>query len=194
MAEDLHYPAELTDVFTLSDQTRIRVRPLHRFEDGPIRELFDHLSLRTRYLRFFSPLRVLPDSMVSRLASVDYRRNLALVAERESGDCREVVGLGSFGAVDDEQVEVALVIRDDWQQRRIGTELAIRILAAAEARGFHRFIANVTSDNRPIRKLLKNLGDVVSATASAGISELVFVRRHSIEIPGGIAQVRRHDH
>ncbi len=172
-----HYPIGLDDVLTLSDTTRIRVRALHRFEDAPIRELFEHLSPRTRYMRFLSPLRTLPDSIVALLTSVDHCRSLALVAESVGVDRQEVVALGSFGAVDDQHVEVALVVRDDWQRRHIGTALAVRIMDAAEARGFHRFIATFLSDNGPIRRLLKNVGDVVAATASGGMSELIFVRR-----------------
>ena len=171
------YPTELNDVFTLSDRTPIRVRALHRFEDGPVQELFDHLSLRTRYLRFLSPLSSLPDSLMRLLTGVDYRRSVALLALHDISDRQEVVALGSFGAVDDERVEVALVVRDDWQRRRIGTELALRVLDAAERRGFHSFVANFSSDNRPVRKLLARIGEVVSATVSGGVSELVFVQR-----------------
>jgi RimJ/RimL family protein N-acetyltransferase len=89
------------------------------------------------------------------------------------------VGLASFGAIDDGNVEVALVIRADWQRQHIGTELAGRLLQTAEARGFHRFIANVRSENVAIRRLLKNLGDVVSTKMSGGISELAYVRRRT---------------
>jgi acetyltransferase len=176
--QDEEYPAELNDSFTLPDNTRVRVRALHRFEDAPIRQLFEHLSPRSRYLRFLSGFEVLPDSIVATLTGVDHRRHVELVAERDTADGVEVIGLGSFGAIDDRHVEVALVIRDDWQRQRIGTELAIRVLDAAEARGFHRFVAHILAENRPIRRLLNNVGDVTSATASGSTVELVFIRHH----------------
>jgi len=47
----------------------------------------------------------------------------------------------------------------------------------AEDRGFHRFVVLVHADNFAIRKLLKQIGDVVSATISGGVAELAFVRR-----------------
>jgi GNAT superfamily N-acetyltransferase len=121
----------------------------------------------------------LPDYVVRMLACVDYRRQLALVAEHDNENGREIVGLASFGATDDGNVEVALVVRDDWQRQRLGTELAARLLQAAEARGFHRFIANVHSDNVAIRKLLRTQGDVVSTKRSGSLSELAFVRRRT---------------
>jgi len=168
---------DIEDEILLPDQTRIRVRPLRRDEERPIRELFEHLSLRSRYFRFLSPLSALPDALVRSLASVDNRRHIELVAEHTCGERREVVALAGFGANEDGIAEVGLVVRDDWQRRRIGTALATRVLAAAEARGFRRFIAHVATGNVAIQKLLKRVGHVVAATTSSGVSELVFVRR-----------------
>jgi RimJ/RimL family protein N-acetyltransferase len=172
----VHYPTELDDDLTLSNK-RIHIRALRRCEEEPIRNLYARLSPRSRYLRFFSPMPVLPDSLVRLLACVDYRRTLALLAEYDGGNGPEVVGLGSFGAVDDNDVEVALVVRDDFQRLRIGTELARRVMQAAEDRGFHRFIVHIHSDNVATRKLLKNVGEIVSATMHGAMSEVAFVRR-----------------
>ena len=75
------YPTELHAHVTLTDQRRIRIRVLHSREERPIRELHARLSPRTRYWRFLSPIPTLPDALVRRLACVDYRRRLAVVAE-----------------------------------------------------------------------------------------------------------------
>ena len=171
------YPSELDDDLTLPNQTRLHIRALHRGEESSIRELDAHLSVRTRYLRFLSPLPALPDSVTRLLACVDYRRRLALVAEHHNGSGRDVIGLGSFGAIDDNSAEVALVVSDEWQRLRVGTELARRVLRAAEARGFHRFIVHVLAENVAIRKLLANVGVVVSSKVSGGTFELAFVSR-----------------
>ena len=177
MFDQIEYPSELNDAFTLPNERRLRVRALRPNEDGPIRELDAHLSPRSRYFRYLSPMPVTPETVVRLLVSVDHRRRLTLVAENDSGTRGEVIGLASFCAVDDRNVEVALAVRDDWQRQRVGTELARRVIDAAEARGFDRFIAHVTAENVAIRRLLKNIGDIVSAKADGAVSELVFVRR-----------------
>jgi RimJ/RimL family protein N-acetyltransferase len=171
------YPTQLAEDILLPDHQTLHIRALHRDEERPIRELYEHLSPATRYRRFFSPMPALPDSVMRLLVTVDYRRKLALVAETDGDRGREVVGLGSFGAVDDRVAEVALVVRDEWQRRRIGTALAQRVLRAAEDRGFRRFLVHILSENTPARKILGKIGEVVLAKASGGISELVFVRR-----------------
>ncbi len=173
----LAYPNELSADVVLPNQRRLHIRALHRSEDGPIRELYAHLSPRSRYMRFFSPMPTLPDSVLRLLVQVDYYRSLSLVAESHDTDGAAIIGLGSFGAVDDRNVEVALAVRDDWQQQRVGTELARRVMDAAESRGFHRFIATFRSENVAIRRLLTGLGDIVRARTSGGISELAFVSR-----------------
>jgi len=172
------YPIELEEELTLSNDRRLHIRPLRRCEDDAIRTFYARLSPRTRYLRFFSPMPTLPDSVLRLLTCVDHRRTLALVAEDATVD-GGVVGLASFGAIDGDRVEVALVVRDDWQQQGVGMELAGRVLQAAEVRGFHRFLVHVSSDNVAIRRLLRHVGDVVSAHVSGGVSEIEFVRRHS---------------
>lgn len=165
--------------FTLSNGRRVRIRPLRACEADTIRELYAHLSPRTRYRRFFSPMPTLPDSLLRLLLDVDQRRRMALVVHQAEGP-GEVVGLGSFGAVDDDSAEVGLVVRDDWQRQGVGTELATRVLQAAEDRGFHRFVAHISTDNEPMRRILRQIAVVVSAKLSGCVSELVFTRRLTI--------------
>jgi RimJ/RimL family protein N-acetyltransferase len=171
------YPGDGDDYVTLSNRQRVRIRALRRGEDAPIRELWPHLSPRTRYLRFLSVMTTLPDSLVRRLVVMDDCRTLALVAEHEADGTADVIGLANVGAVDDVSVEVGLVVRDDWQRQHVGTELATRMILAAERRGFRRFIGHVLEENVAMRKLLKNIGDVVSTKVSGSVFEVAFVRR-----------------
>ena len=161
----------------LSGNRRLRVRPLRQCEDGPVRELYRRLSPRTRYLRFFSPMPELPDSVLRLLTCLDGRRGIALLGELQTPVGQEIVALGSFGATDDGLAEVALVVSDEWQRQGIGTLIADRVLRAAEARGFHRFIAHALWDNQGIRRLLRRVGDIVSTRTRQGVTEISFVPR-----------------
>jgi len=169
--------ADPAEEVLLPGNRRLRVRPLRRCEDGPVRELYRRLSARSRYQRFFSPMPELPASVLRLLTCLDGRRGVALLGEVQTPDGDEIVALGSFGAIDDGRAEVGLVVSDDWQQRGIGTLIADRVLRAAEARGFHRFVAHALWDNQGIRRLLRRVGDIVSTRARQGVIEISFVPR-----------------
>jgi len=157
-------------------------RLLRPGEEEVIRQIYARLSPRTRYLRFFSMMPALPDGLVARLADVDGCRRVALVVEEDVCGRVEPVALASFGAIDEATVELGLVVTDEWQNRRIGTTLAARLLDAAEACGFHRFVATIHTHNTPIRRLLHRVGVVVSSRFEAGTSEFTFVRRSSAAV------------
>jgi len=172
---------------TRADNRRLHIRPLRRCEDDASRAFYARLSPRTRYLRFFSPMPFLPDAVLRLLTSVDYRRNVSLVAEDGAGT-GEIVALASFGATDDDCGEVALVVRDDWQRQRVETALADRVLRAAEDLGFCRLVVHVTSDNLAIRKLLTRVGDVETAAVAA---QLAVVYRYLPDDAGSEALFER---
>jgi len=168
------YPAELESHLTLDGGWRVRIRALHTCEAEPIRALHRGLSARSRYLRFLSPMPALPDSVVRALACVDHRRSVAIVAERPDG---AAIGLASFSAVDEVSAEVAVVVQDAWQGRGVGDALVAALLGAAEARGFHRFVASIAADNAPMRRLLARHGSVLTSVMRSGVSEIAFEPR-----------------
>ena len=162
---------------TLRNGARVRVRPLRSGEEWPIRDLHAHLSARSRYLRFLSPMPALPDALVSLLAEVDGLRRFAIVAERD-GDICQTIAIASFAAVDDTTGELGLAVRDSWQRQGLGTGLAAQLLEAADARGFRRFSATIDWQNAAIRRIIDRLGVIVESTlGSGGIWQLAFVRR-----------------
>jgi RimJ/RimL family protein N-acetyltransferase len=80
-AEASGYPRELERAVSLRDGTVVRLRPI-RPEDAPrLVEMYDRLSRHSAYQRFFTVMRRLPPDWAQMLATVDYRRRLAIVAE-----------------------------------------------------------------------------------------------------------------
>ncbi len=172
-----HYPCELEEQISLRSGELLRIRPLRRGDEPPIRQLYGNLTPETRYLRFFSPMPLLPDSVVRLITCVDYRRKLALLAELDTADGVQVVALGSFAAIGQNTAEVAMVVADQWQRKGIGTVLASKMLLAAEARGFDRYVAHVLHGNAVIRRLLNDVALIVSTRTHHAASEMCFVRR-----------------
>jgi RimJ/RimL family protein N-acetyltransferase len=169
----------------------LRIRFLHESDEAAIQILCDSLSPRTQYLRFLSHFPTTPEPVVRMLTRIDGRRALGLVAMAGTDDdSSEIVGLGNLYAVDGCRMEVGLVVRDDWQRQRVGTELAHRMLQVAHARGFDRFVAYRARENVAIRALLQRHGTIVSATAHGSMTEITFVGRQVPDQSGTSSQPR----
>jgi len=172
------YPRELERDITLKDGTTLRLRPI-RPEDAPrLIDFYDRLSRHSAYQRFFSIMKRLPPDWGRMLATVDYRRRLALVAERGPAGAPELVGVGRYEPTEDpDTAEVAFVVQDGLQGLGLGTILLHQLLEAAEARGIHHFCAYVLADNTRMLDLLTRFTDIRARCLEAGVVTLRFERR-----------------
>lgn len=178
MAEPASYPKELVRDVLLKDGTRVHVRPI-RPDDAPrLQELYDRLSRHTAYQRFFTVMKRLPPDWARILATVDYRRRLAVVAERPGEHGPELAGVGRYEPTDEPGgAEVAFVVEDGWQNKGLGTLLFNAVLDAGTARGITLFRAYVLADNRRMLDLIARFGDIKQRKSEQGVTELVFTAR-----------------
>jgi len=133
----------------------IEIRPLEPTDATRLLDFGCHLSLETRYRRFFSPIRSLPGPVLTRLVTVDHRNREALAAT--VGD--QVVGVVRYdrSTTEPEAAEVAVVIADDWHRHGLGRRLLLELTALAVARGIRVFTATTLLENRPVAALLHQL-------------------------------------
>ena len=177
-AEAAPYPTELEHDATLKDGTRVRLRPI-RPDDAPrLGVLYERLSRHTAYQRFFTVMKRLPPDWARILATVDYRRRLALVVEFETVAGRELIAVGRYEPTDEpDTVEVAFVVQDGWQNKGLGTILFQEVLRAATARGARRFRAYVLADNRRMLDLIARFTDVEQRKTEQGVTEILCAAR-----------------
>jgi RimJ/RimL family protein N-acetyltransferase len=164
-------------VVRLRNGAPVRVRPI-RPADGPrLLALCDRLSPHTVYERFFSSRRLLP-AEVHAFADVDYRQRMALVAEVDTGQESELIGVARYGPSDEETIaDIGLVVADGWQGLGLGSIRLDEILRAGEQQGICRFSADVLTENRRALRLLARYTSITQRTTSDGVTRLVFHRR-----------------
>jgi RimJ/RimL family protein N-acetyltransferase len=172
------YPDELERTISLPDGAALRLRPI-RPEDAPrLIEYYGRLTAHTAYQRFFTVMKRLPPDWARFLAVVDYRRRLALVAERGPREAPELIGVARYEPTETEEMaEVAFVVRDDWQGRGLGRLLVQLLLDAGAARGIRRFRAYVLAENARMLTLLRHLTDVQESRTESGVVQLIFTAR-----------------
>ena len=163
------YPAELESEAVLRDGTRVAIRPI-RPDDAELEmRFFDHLSERSRYQRFMQNLPHLTPKMLARFTQLDYDRELALVALRES----EFIAVGRYGPnPDGETAEFALVVADAWQGKGLGRLLLEKLREQARKAGYRALYGTIMAANHDMLNLALRLGFELQSRDGADVTVL----------------------
>ena len=167
------YPNQYEADVIAKDGEKIFVRPI-RTEDAPIFiELFESLSPRSIYLRFFSPIKSLRHSMIVRFTQIDYDRETALVAIRKTDSKEEMLGVARVIVErNGKEAEFAVLVRDNLQGKGIGAELLGRCLEIAKSRGLEKVWGLVLPENTQMLALGRKLGFGVKRDPESGDYQL----------------------
>jgi len=160
------YPTQYVSSHRLGDGTQVVVRPIRPEDEAMLVELHRRLSEGSVRQRYLAPLQLDQRTTHERLIRVcfsDYDRDIALVVEHHAaGGAAELVAVGRLArrtAHDD--AEFALLVRDDWQGRGLGTELLRRIVDVARRERIRRVTATMLPDNGAMMHIASRLGFVV---------------------------------
>ncbi len=152
------YPVDLEKQVHLPDGKRVMLRPIKPSDEELLKNMFYDLSNETIYKRFMGVKHYLPREQLHELANVDYSKNMAIVAVTGEEEREEIVGVGRWGLdMDTNSAEVAFVVRDDWQQQGVGTELLKYLTQIAKRRGLYGFTADVLVNNQGMLKLFEKM-------------------------------------
>ncbi|MGE0723462.1 MAG: GNAT family N-acetyltransferase, partial [Alphaproteobacteria bacterium] len=159
------YPQELESEARLPDGTDILLRPI-RPEDAPALEAaVDRMTPEDIRMRFFAPMRKLPETMLARLTQIDYDREMAIVAFRK--DTREGMGVVRLLAdPDGQRAEFAIAVVSDAKGRGLGYLLMQRIVSYARGRGIKQIVGDVLRENQAMLDLARDLGFEIEPSGS----------------------------
>lgn len=153
------YPGHLARRDALKDGTPLLIRPI-RPEDANMEQDFVRaMSERSRYFRFLEHIRELSKPMLIRFTQIDYDRELALVAVRETGEGPETLGVARFVTNPDGQsCEFAIAVADRWQGRGVGSRLMQNLIDAARDHGLRQMEGQVLAENKGMLAMMSALG------------------------------------
>ena len=173
------FPGDVEQVVALRNGASVRIRPI-RPDDAPrLMALCHRLSPRTVYQRFFSPRPLRPEEAHA-FANVDYRERMALVAEVDTGQEPDLIGVARYGPTEEAAMsDIALVVEDGWQGLGLGSILLKEILQAGAQRGIRHFKADVLTENRRALRLLARYTNIAQSTTNDGVTSITFRRREN---------------
>ena len=143
-----HYPEEYEETAQLGD-AEIFFRPIKPSDEDLERSFFYSLSNESVYYRFFNMVKAMPHEKLQAFVNIDYREEMAIAGFVGEPGEEEMVAIGRYKLdPSDNLAEIAFVVRDDWQQRGIGTFLFEKLTDIALKRGISGFKAEVLAENK----------------------------------------------
>jgi len=143
---------------TLSDGTRITIRPI-RPSDRQVEQAFVRsLSPMSKHYRFFGGIAELPDHMLDQFIHMNYPGNVAIIAVVMDNDTAEEIGVARYAMTGEMTAEFAVAVADAWQNRGVATHLLQRLTTIAKQAGVAELVGIVLRDNRAMLALARQLG------------------------------------
>jgi acetyltransferase len=169
------YPSALAE--TLTWQARALVlRPIRPEDATQHSDFFAKLDQEDLRLRFFSTRRTLPRSELARLTQIDYDREMAIIAVRDDAAGRpETLGVARAGVdPDNVEAELGVIVRSDLKGQGLGTLLLRKLIAHLRQRGTQRLVALTMHGNKAMHDLAVEHGFVADTTTNEpGVARLV---------------------
>jgi GNAT superfamily N-acetyltransferase len=115
----------------------------------------------------------MPHERLQEFVIIDYTREMSILAVREQGEREEVVGLGQcFIDESTHTADVAVVVRDDYQNRGVGTELLAYLTHLGNRPGLLWWTAQVLMGDRSMLHLLDRMGFDIVEKRYGGVCKL----------------------
>jgi acetyltransferase len=153
------YPTRYTTPWQLSDGTEVVLRAI-RPEDEPAElELLSTLSEETSRTRFFSIFRNVSHEWLIMFCNIDYDRHMAIVAEMGEKGKKRMIGVARLIMNPDlTSGEVAVLVQDGFQGKRLGSKFVEMLIGIARERGLEEITADVLTENENMLKVFKRMG------------------------------------
>jgi acyl-CoA hydrolase/RimJ/RimL family protein N-acetyltransferase len=189
--ETPQYPRRLESSARLADGTELVIRPIKLTDESLLHELFYRLSQETIYKRFCGIVKYMPHENLQRFCTIDYQRDMTLVATMRRGEVERVVGLATYNRKPQTGfAEIAMVVDDAFQGRGVGKLLMRRITELAKARQVSGFTAYTLGYNSPMLRVFESAGHAVEVTPE-GQGFAVRIAFDSAAGPAASERVRR---
>jgi RimJ/RimL family protein N-acetyltransferase len=167
------YPEHLETFRTTRRGFQILLRPVRISDEPLLKDFFYSLSDTSLYRRFISFRKDMPHERLQEFVIIDHAQEMTILATVKEAEKEKVVAVGQYGKNESAHTaEVALAVRDDYQNQEIGTELLSYLTYLAKREGLLGFTAEVLVENRPMLHLFEKMGFDIQRRSEQGVYEL----------------------
>lgn len=167
------YPEALETLKTTRSGLSLLLRPVKMGDEPLMKDFFYALSSQSMYRRFMYARMDMPHKRLQEFGVVDYADRMMILAIVK-GDNRETIAAIGQYEINEKMhtAEVALVVKDEYQNMGVGHDLLSYLTRLARRRGLLGFTAEVLLENRPMLNLFKNMGFDMEKRSEEGVYEL----------------------
>jgi RimJ/RimL family protein N-acetyltransferase len=167
------YPEHLETYRTTRTEFPILMRPVKISDEPLLKDFFYGLSDQSLYRRFISVRKDMPHERLQEFVIIDYTKEMVILATVKDTEVEKVAAVGQYGINEQtHSAEVSLVVRDDYQNKGIGTTLLSYLTYLAKREGLMGFTAEVLVENRPMLHLFEKMGFDIQKRSEQGVYEL----------------------
>jgi acetyltransferase len=152
----LPYPKDLETRVELPELGAVLVRPVRPEDEPAYRVAFGKMSPEDIRMRFFAPMKELPDDMLYQLTHIDYDREMAFVMLRVRE--ADLIGVSRMIMTKDQKAEFAVVVRSDLKGHGIGRFLMKALVDYARTRDVRALYGDILRENVPMTEFMRDLG------------------------------------
>jgi len=156
---DAHPDPDYVGKWIAPDGSSVEIRPIRPEDEPKMVRFHQSLSERSVYLRYFHCLSLdarVTHERLARICSLDYHREMVLVAESIRGD---IVAVGRLARepLYPSHAEFALLVSDAWHEHGLGTELLRRLISLARREAICRVFGDILPENGAMQKICRQL-------------------------------------
>jgi RimJ/RimL family protein N-acetyltransferase len=167
------YPERLETYRTTKSGLTFSLRPVKISDEPLLKDLFYSLSEHSLYQRFVSARKDMPHLRLQEFVAVDYTNQMSILAVLHKGTKEIAIGLAQYLMCQEgHAAEVAILVRDEYQDRGVGTELLTYLTYLGKRNGLLRFTAEVLQENLKMLHLFEKMGFDIRRSTTEDIVEL----------------------
>jgi GNAT superfamily N-acetyltransferase len=167
MIDARHYEAKET----LQDGRVITIRAIRPEDSKDFADAFARLERGTIYTRVFAHKERLTDEEARRLTTVDFVREVALVATCATQDGDAIIAGGRYivCGIPGRQAEVAFTVEEDYQGLGIAGRLLEHLVRIGRDRGIAELVADVLPRNTAMLRVFARSGLPMTQSSADGV-------------------------
>jgi acetyltransferase len=134
------------------------------------KELIDGLSIQSSRYRFFHVIKEATEEMVNQFCDIDYKNEIAIIAEFNANDKRRNVGVVRLFIDPSQQTgEFAILVADNFQGSGLGTKFMETLIEIGQKMGLKSIYGIVLAENNGMLTLAKEFGFSIGANSDGEV-------------------------